>query len=198
MGTLATHQVIVMDADDPRLPALLAERKRLGLEALDEVWEGVHHLSPLPLSEHGRIQSELLVLFHPLARAAGLRTQNETAVYPVELPDDSNYRGPDLVIARPEAFSRRGVEGRAALAVEIHSPYDEAFEKVPFYGRVGVEELLIIHRDTKVVRRWIGDGHQLHEVDPVDGVHTLTCLPVTLATDHGTLIVDVAGERTAI
>ena len=40
-------------------------------------------------------------------------------------------------------------EGGPDVAVEIHSPGDEAYEKLPFYSELGVPEVWIIHRDTK-------------------------------------------------
>jgi len=33
--------------------------------------------------------------------------------------------------------------------VEIHSPGDEAYEKMPFYAEIGVPEVWVIDRDTK-------------------------------------------------
>jgi len=44
--------------------------------------------------------------------------------------------------------------------VEIRSPGDESFEKLPFYAKLGVPEVWIIDRDTKVP--------QLHELTEGD------------------------------
>ena len=35
------------------------------------------------------------------------------------------------------------------MAIEIRSPDDETYEKLPFYAELGVPEVWIIHRDTK-------------------------------------------------
>ena len=38
------------------------------------------------------------------------------------------------------------------MLVEIESPGDDSEEKVPFYGQLGVRELLLIHRDKRTLR----------------------------------------------
>jgi Uma2 family endonuclease len=35
------------------------------------------------------------------------------------------------------------------VVVEIHSPGDETYEKMPFYAEIGVPEVWVIDRDTK-------------------------------------------------
>ena len=55
-------------------------------------------------------------------------------------------------MVRPEHVTHRGVEGGAALVVEIRSPGDETDAKVPFYERFGVEQLLIVDRDSAALR----------------------------------------------
>ena len=92
---------------------------------------------------------------------------------------------PDIVVFRPELDGDRGVIGPASLAVEIRSPGDESFEKLPFYERLGVEEVLIIDRDTKVVRRWVNGEGGLEETEPDEGgFHWLDCLPVAFGRDR--------------
>src|SRR5689334_20859173 len=39
-------------------PSLLEQRRRLGLDRFDEMWEGVLHMTPSPANEHQRIQDE--------------------------------------------------------------------------------------------------------------------------------------------
>lgn len=56
---------------------------------------------------------------------------------------------PDLVVAKPGVFSKRGIEGNAALVVEVLSPNDESREKLPFYARVGVCEVWLIDLITR-------------------------------------------------
>jgi Uma2 family endonuclease len=68
----------------------------------------------------------------------------ETSVFDPSVEDYSSYRTPDLVVFSADHRSPRGVEGAAALAIKIRSPGDETFDKIPFYDRVGVGELLVI------------------------------------------------------
>jgi len=49
-------------------PSLLEQRRRLGLDRWDEMWEGVLHMSPAPAREHQRILTELLVFLVTLLR----------------------------------------------------------------------------------------------------------------------------------
>ena len=65
---------------------------------------------------------------------------------------DKNYRVPDLVLLTPERFfidHNEYFEGPPDVVVEIHSPGDEAYEKLPFYADLGVPEVWIIDRETK-------------------------------------------------
>src|SRR5919202_1745816 len=126
---------------------LLEERRRLGHDRRDEMWEGVLHMVPQPFSRHQRLSALLLAALLPPANARALWMAHETSVFR-PATESSDYRVPDLVVARPEHVSERGVEGRAELLVEIRSPGDESYEKVPFYADVGCQEVLIVDRDT--------------------------------------------------
>jgi Uma2 family endonuclease len=43
--------------------------------------------------------------------------------------------------------------------IEIHSPGDETYEKFPFFAKLGVREVVVIDRDTKVP-----EVHRLEQV----------------------------------
>jgi hypothetical protein len=45
-------------------------------------------------------------------------------------------------------------------------PGDDTEEKVPFYGKVGVRELLIVHRDKRTLRLLRLEGEELVLVKP--------------------------------
>ena len=73
----------------------------------------------------------------------------------VAAPGDwpNNYRIPDLVLLTPERFDidhNEYFEGAPDVVVEIHSPGDESYDKPPFYAELGVPEVWIIHRDSKM------------------------------------------------
>ena len=128
-------------------------RKRTGAHQWDEMWEGVLHMPRLP----NRVQQELegrletwLRLFWSQPR--GARVYHQINITP---PGGwpNNYRIPDLVLLTPDRFDidrNEYFEGAPTVVVEIHSPGDEAFEKLPFYAELGVPEAWIIDRDTRV------------------------------------------------
>lgn len=72
------------------------------------------------------------------ARAAGLYVGLE---FNVGLSKD-DYRVPDLGVHR-ELRTEKWVP-TAAIVVEILSPTDEAWQKLPFYAEHGVDELLFV------------------------------------------------------
>ncbi len=120
--------------------AMLAERRRLGLDGGDEMWDGVLHVVPPPGGPHQRLGSRLLLALSPRADAAGLVASYETGLFRT----DADYRVPDLLVCSPASASDRGAEG-AELVVEIRSPGDETYSKLPFYAAAGVREVLVVH-----------------------------------------------------
>jgi Uma2 family endonuclease len=189
-----------MDAVIIGVPAdLIAERQRLGLDIRDEVWDGEYHMVPMPKDEHQRLGIELVVLLYPLVRAAGLQMRYESNLFPPSDSGRNDYRVPDLVVFGSERRQERGVVGAASLVVEIRSPGDESFEKLPFFERLGVGEVLIIDRDSKAVRRWVNGPEGLVEsAGDGAGRHALGCLPVELWNEGETLVVLADGMRTEV
>jgi Uma2 family endonuclease len=130
---------LVLDPYAYELEALMERRRISGLDRLDEVWEGVLHMVPAPSYEHARISQQLAEILGPRARAAGLIA----AMGEFNLGDsDHDFRVPDGGLHRPGAG---GVWlHTAALAVEIVSPGDETWQKLPFYAAHRVDEVLIV------------------------------------------------------
>ena len=170
---------------------LIEERRRLGLDRRDEMWDGVLHLVPPASSAHNEIGADLAAILWQPAKSRGFRRFNEPGVFDPHVSNMTSYRVPDLGYARPEHVSDRGIEGRAVLAVEILSPRDESQEKLPFYRQVGVEELLYVDQTNKAfeVRRPNGDGWRL--VGPDDGWTELVSLGVALRLFGGRLQVRI-------
>jgi Uma2 family endonuclease len=175
---------------------LIAERRRLGLDKQDEMWDGVLHMNLPGNTSHQRIEKELGLLLDPLARESGLELLMEAGLFDPAVEDNKSFWVPDIVVFPPAVASERGVEGRATLAIEIRSPGDESYQKIPYYGRIGVAELVIIHRDRKDLRRWVRAGDALVEVAAGDdGWHQLTALPVAMRGAGGSLEVRLGGDR---
>ena len=128
----------------------LADRRAKGLDRWDEMWEGVLHMTPAPSLQHQRILDNLIIFLGGHLRATK-RGQLVSGINVFRSSD--NYRIPDLTFVasgREQIFSADGVRGGGPDAViEIRSPEDESYEKLPFYAALGIREVVVIDRDTK-------------------------------------------------
>ncbi len=134
-------------------PHIVQWRKRTGADQWDEMWEGVLHMPPVPTRTHQDLEGALYVwLLTIWASPRGYRVYPPINLAPPGgWPHD--YRIPDLVLLTPDRFHidhDEYFDGAPTAVVEIRSPGDESFEKLPFYAKLGVPEVWIIDRDTKV------------------------------------------------
>jgi Putative restriction endonuclease len=151
---------LVLDPATPELEALKERRRRSGLDRLDEVWEGVLHMVPAPSYEHAVVSQQLAVLLDGPARAAGL----VPAMGEFNLGEsEHDFRVPDGGLHRP------GASGiwlpTAALVVEIVSPEDETWQKLPFYAAHGVDEVLIVDPGERSVHWLARMGEEYRELE---------------------------------
>jgi Uma2 family endonuclease len=139
----------VLEPSSAGLEEVLERRRRSGLDRLDEVWDGVLHLVPAPRGEHADIAQQLACILDGPARAAGLAP----AMGEFNLGEsEHDYRVPDGAIHRDRP---RGLWlATAAIVIEIVSPGDESWEKLPFYGRQLVDEVLIVDPRERAVH-WL-------------------------------------------
>lgn len=113
---------------------LIDQRRRLGLDKRDEVWQGVYHVAPHEHSDNGIIAGEL----HEAIREAGLRYGGSfnlgTDVSDFRVPDRGYHRAPPgtLYVAS------------APLVIEVLSPDDQTWDKLPFYFGRAVEEVWVV------------------------------------------------------
>jgi Uma2 family endonuclease len=154
---------------------LVRDRQRKGIDLYDEVWEGVYVMPSMPSLAHQRLVHALEVVLDAVVVEPG-----RGEVYPGANVSDrrtdwkENFRVPDLVVV---LHGGRAVDcdtflyGGPDFLVEIQTPGDATDEKIPFYSEIGVRELLIIHRDSRVLRLLRHDGAAL--------------VPVTLADFRG-------------
>jgi len=148
----------------------LEERRRLGHDKKDELWDGVLHMVPPPASRHQRLSSDLVVALYKVARRVGLDFWvDSTGVF----GPGENWRIPDLTFARPDQSSERGLES-AELVIEILSPNDESRKKLPFYASIGVREVWIIDPVTRVAEIFAGTTPVIGGVSQVLGVRLET------------------------
>lgn len=125
--------------------SFVAQRRRLGIDKQDERWDGQWHFVNPPHSWAPLLNGALLVVLGPLAERVGLRPYGGAGIF-AHL--ESDWRVPDEVYARPDQQIEEGLVG-AELVVEIRSPDDESYAKLPFYAGRGITEALIVHRDRR-------------------------------------------------
>ncbi|WP_142059531.1 Uma2 family endonuclease [Pseudonocardia kunmingensis] len=125
-----------------------------------------------------------LLLDDPSGRGQrGLVALYETGLYRAS----RDYRVPDMVFVRREHLSDRGVEG-AELVLEIRSPRDETYDKIDFYGRMAVAEMIVVHPEERRVELFRAVGGRLVPVQSgPDGVLGSEVLGITLRTVDGKL-----------
>jgi Uma2 family endonuclease len=152
-------RTLVLDPPTAGLGELVKRRRRSGLDRLDEVWQGVLHMVPAPSHAHGDLESQLHRILGPLAHEAGLRMIGQSNLGESE----QDFRVPDSALHRPGPHGTW--HATAALVVEIVSPDDESWEKLPFYAAHRVDEVLIVDPQERSVS-WLAlkDG----EYDPVE------------------------------
>ena len=147
---------------------LLDWRRRTGADIWDEMWEGVLHMPPAPDPGHQDFQADLVTWLRVYwQRPRGNKVFPTVNLAPVGgWPDD--YRIPDLILLTPDRLHiqrKAYFEGAPLAVVEIRSPGDETMEKLPFYARLGVVEVWVIDRDTKIPQlyRLEGGRYQLQQ-----------------------------------
>lgn len=102
-GGLRGVRALVRDPAPPEFEGLLERRQRLGLDALDEIWEGILVIRQVPAPWHGVVATQLGVLFGPRARKAGLGAMISSFI---NLGAAEDYRVPDGGLFRnaPDGF----------------------------------------------------------------------------------------------
>jgi Uma2 family endonuclease len=130
---------------------LQQERITSGADRWDEVWEGTYMMAPLPNTEHQQIVNRFASILEDT-----VGWNDETIVLPGTNVSDRrkdwkyNYRCPDVVVYLPGTNAKNFDThwyGGPDFAVEVVSPDDMVRDKLVFYAKVGMRELLIVDRD---------------------------------------------------
>ena len=137
--------------DPPLEQRLRDERHARGADHHDEVWNGVYVMTPLPNNEHQEIVSRLIFIFESVVGVPGLGRVTPGVNLTGPTGDwEQDYRCPgvavflsDTVAVDCETYWR----GPADFLVEIASRGDRCRDKLDFYEKIGVRELLLIDRD---------------------------------------------------
>jgi Uma2 family endonuclease len=143
-----TMTMLVLDPAEER--RLKRERARTGADRFDEVWDGVYMVAPLPDNEHQFLVIELAKVIHQTVGApnqgityAGVNVSDREKTW------KRNVRCPDVAVFLKGTKAKDCDThwlGGPDFAVEIVSPNDRSRDKLDFYAKVGVRELLILDR----------------------------------------------------
>jgi Uma2 family endonuclease len=128
---------LVLDPAPTEFRAMLERRRARGQDRHDEVWKGVYVMIPAPGEAHWLIDDQLAELLRPLARQTGLVSSGE-----FNLGNADDYVIPDRGLHRPEV--RGDWRATAALVMEIVSPGDRSWDKLPFYAEHHVDEVVLV------------------------------------------------------
>jgi Uma2 family endonuclease len=147
---------------------LRAERRASGADRYDEVWEGIYMMVPMPGDEHQQIVMRMAAIFQ---ETAGWPELGEVRAG-INLSDrgddwEHDYRVPDVAVFLHDGGAENcGTHWRGAadLLVEITSPEDHTREKISFYDRLGVVELLLVDRQSWTLELYRREKGQLQEV----------------------------------
>lgn len=161
MTTTARMPVHFQDPLPPPIIEMLRKWQRWGDGDRWEIRDGILHIRgwPEPTAELGFtpgipgavsfIMPQLHAVLSPLARAVGLHA----IIAGVNIGDADEFRVADGVLER-EPWSGAWAP-TAALVLEILTPEDDNWGKLPFYAAHGVDELLIVDPETQKVD-WLG------------------------------------------
>ena len=171
--------------------SFLEERRRLGHDRKDELWDGVLHMVPPGSFSHGFVITNLVIALHGVASRRGMRSlTSEFGVF----EHDLNYRVPDVTIVKPEHCTERGLVG-AELVVEVLSPNDESRDKQAFYAARAIRESWIVEPKTRAIEVYQLRRGRYVRVDEVDGVIRSPALGIDLTVIEGPILRITDGDQ---
>ncbi len=166
-------RTLVLDPSVAGIDELLERRRRLGQDRHDEVWDGVLHVSPYASGRHADIQIQVATIMRPLAMKVGLWATADfnfgAGPQSFRVPDGGLHRERPLDLYMPTAV----------LVLEVVSPHDESWEKLPFYAASGVDEVLIVDPRQRTVD-WLGLTDGAYE--PITHSNLIALGPAELAS----------------
>jgi hypothetical protein len=159
-------KLLILDQDLIR--EFIQERHEQGIDGYDEVWEGVYIVPPIATNPHQDLVGALAaILFNVIVLEARGRVFPGANVSDRRVGWKRRFRGPDIVVV---LSGSRAIDctthwmGGPDFLIEVKTPGDQTDEKIPFYGQIGVTELLIVHRDTRELRLYRHNGKELVHV----------------------------------
>ncbi len=143
---------------------LIRDRQIRGIDRYDEVWDGVYVMPPLASNPHQGL------VFEVCATVRNVVPRDRGEVLPGANVSDrregweESFRAPDVVVVLKDG---RAIDcgthwlGGPDFLTEVKSPGDDTEKKIPFYEKIGVRELLVVHRDTRHLKLYRHDGNRL-------------------------------------
>lgn len=165
-----TSKVMILD---PLLARnLIIERQQKGIDKYDEIWEGVYVMPAAPSNPHQDLVGEFNDIFRQVVvHEKRGRVQPGANVSDRREGWEHNHRAPDVVVVLDTGIAVDCMThwfGGPDFIVEIESRGQGTEEKIPFYGKVRVTELLIVERDTRHLRLYRHNGETLALVGQSD------------------------------
>jgi len=170
-----------------------SERRRLGLDKYDEVWDGVTIVMPLADISHQVLASKIAGIIQAIFNfqtppdiMAGANVSDRVDGW------THNYRCPDVVVAFENSIAVNCDThwcGGPDFLVEIVSEDDRCRDKLPFYASVNTREVLIVDRDPWQLELYQLKNNEMVEIgrstidQPI--VLTSSVLPVTFRLVEG-------------
>ncbi len=162
---------MTMLIENPRLEEELKEQRKAWAPTITtRFWEGVYFMAPLADNQHQKLATRLAVVLSQAIEEAGLGTvfagvnlagAGQDWTHDFRVPDVVVVLGPGTADDQEACF-----RGPADFVVEITSPRDRTYEKIPFYSRQGVRELLIVNRQSWTIELYRNQGNGLEKAGP--------------------------------
>ncbi|MEE8599890.1 Uma2 family endonuclease [Euzebya tangerina] len=134
----------VLHQTPPVVEEWLRERRRIGADTHDEMWDGVYHVAPAPTPQHADLQ------FQSLHVTRGrLDKRRYRVVGDINVGTKTNYRVPDGAVL--EQLTSELFVSTAALVVEVLSPSDQTWHKLDHYVEHGVQEMIVVDPEAQRV-----------------------------------------------
>ena len=162
---------MTMLIENPRLEEELKQRRKAwGADQHDEVWEGVYFMPPMANDDHQDLVFEFALVWGATVSKPGLGKVRPGVNLAASAEDwEHDYRVPDVVVFLADTTAENHDTfwaGAADFIIEITSPRDRTYEKIPFYAQIGVRELLILNRQSwalELYRHQDGDLQKVSE-----------------------------------
>jgi Uma2 family endonuclease len=165
---------------------MIEERRKLGLDRFDEVWEGQYRMSPQPNNKHYRLADALFRVISEVYEGTAAIVQTGGNVSDRREGWTKNFRGPDLLVVLPGSKAIDCGDyffGGPDFVVEVISPGERPLDKLPFYAKVGTREVLHLDRETKALSLFrLSDG-QMQLVGESNTKKSLTVTSTVLPLD---------------